>query len=217
MRFRVQLDTFAGPLDLLLYLVRKHELDVLDIPIARVADQYLEILAVLEQIDVDAVGDFLELATRLMEIKSRMMLPRQEEVEEQPDRGSAAGPRRRGCWSTSGTRTRRRMLEERDREWQLRFARRGERPGRRPARPGRPADPGGRAVGPGERIQPRDAREGGAASRRGSATTTRRSKSYMQRIADRLAAEPRLAFADLFPAEGTQGRSWWACSSRCWS
>src|SRR5262245_16796143 len=81
MRFRVLLDQFAGPLDLLLYLVRRHELDVLDIPLAQVTEQYLEILAALEQIDVDAVGDFLELATRLMEMKSRMMLPRQEENE----------------------------------------------------------------------------------------------------------------------------------------
>ena len=70
---------FAGPLDLLLYLVKKHELEVLEIPIARVAEQYLEILSVLEVIDVDAVGDFLEMATQLMEIKSRLMLPRHEE------------------------------------------------------------------------------------------------------------------------------------------
>ena len=61
---------------MLLYLVRRNELDVLDIPIAVVAAQYLEILAAIQQIDVDAVGDFLEMATRLMEIKSRMMLPR---------------------------------------------------------------------------------------------------------------------------------------------
>ena len=54
MRFSVDLDIFNGPLDLLLYLVRKHEVDVTDIPIARITDQYLEYLAVLEQIDVDA-------------------------------------------------------------------------------------------------------------------------------------------------------------------
>lgn len=81
-RFRVQLEAFAGPYDLLLYLVRKHELDILDIPIATVTQQYLEILAVIEQIDVDAVGDFLEVATKLMEAKSQSMLPRHEEEEE---------------------------------------------------------------------------------------------------------------------------------------
>ena len=75
MRFSVQLDVFRGPLDLLLYLVRKHELDVTDIPLARVIDQYLDYIAVLEQIDVDAVGDFLDMASSLIEIKSRMVLP----------------------------------------------------------------------------------------------------------------------------------------------
>src|SRR3989304_1536400 len=82
MRFSVQLDDFRGPLDLLLYLVRKHELDVVDIPLARVIDQYLQYIAVLEQIDVDAVGDFLDMASTLIEIKSRMVLPGGEEVEQ---------------------------------------------------------------------------------------------------------------------------------------
>jgi segregation and condensation protein A len=78
MNFRVALDIFRGPLDLLLYLVRKHELDVLDIPIALIADQYLEQLEVLEQLDVNAVGDFVEVASLLIEIKSRMVLPEVE-------------------------------------------------------------------------------------------------------------------------------------------
>jgi segregation and condensation protein A len=56
MRFRVQLDMFAGPLDLLWYLVRKQELDILDIPIALVTDQYMQMLTVLEVIDVNAVN-----------------------------------------------------------------------------------------------------------------------------------------------------------------
>jgi segregation and condensation protein A len=123
MRFRVQLDMFSGPLDLLLYLVRKHELEVLEIPLARVAEQYLEILAVLEQIDVDAVGDFLEVASQLMEIKSRMMLPRHEEIEEEP----VDDPRHelvsrlleyKKYKEAAG------RLEERAREWQLRYERR---------------------------------------------------------------------------------------------
>lgn len=80
MRFRVQLEQFAGPLDLLLYLVRKHELDPLSISITTVIDQYLDIVAVLEAVDVDAAADFLEIATRLMEMKSRQMLPRPEET-----------------------------------------------------------------------------------------------------------------------------------------
>ena len=59
MNFRVDLDTYRGPLDLLLYLVRKHEVDVADIPIALITRQYLEHLEILEALDVDAVGDFL--------------------------------------------------------------------------------------------------------------------------------------------------------------
>ena len=80
--FRVDLSVFRGPLDLLLYLVRKHELEILEIPIAAITDQYLEYLAVLDQLDVDAVGDFLAVAAMLVEIKSQECLPRGDEVEE---------------------------------------------------------------------------------------------------------------------------------------
>ena len=82
MDFRVDLSIFRGPLDLLLYLVRKHEVDICDIPIAEVTDQYLEYLAVLEKLDVNAVGDFLALASTLIEIKSQQVLPRNDEVDE---------------------------------------------------------------------------------------------------------------------------------------
>jgi segregation and condensation protein A len=83
MRFRVDLELYSGPLDLLFYLVRKHELDILDIPIAEVIEQYMALLKVLEAMDVNAVGDFLELASRLMEIKSRLLLPKHEEQAEE--------------------------------------------------------------------------------------------------------------------------------------
>src|SRR5258706_102675 len=82
MDFRVQLDVFRGPLDLLLFLVRKHELDVRDLPIALIADQYLAHLEILQQLDVDEVGDFLELASTLIEIKSQLVLPRGAEHAE---------------------------------------------------------------------------------------------------------------------------------------
>jgi segregation and condensation protein A len=85
MDFRVDLDLFRGPMDLLLYLVRKHEVDVTDIPIAVIADQYLEYLAVIEQLDVNAVGDFLALASTLVEIKSQQVLPHGDEVDDQLD------------------------------------------------------------------------------------------------------------------------------------
>lgn len=73
--YQVVLDTFRGPMDLLLYLVKRDEIDVLDIPIARVAAQFKDYLDVLSLIDVERAGDFLVLAATLMEIKSKLLLP----------------------------------------------------------------------------------------------------------------------------------------------
>ncbi len=73
--YRVNLDIFAGPLDLLLYLVRKEEVDIYDIPLAKITDQYLHYIEVLQTLDVDLAGDFLVMAATLMEIKSAMLLP----------------------------------------------------------------------------------------------------------------------------------------------
>ena len=83
MEFRVELEVFRGPLDLLLYLVRKHEVEITDLPIAPITDQFLEYLTVLEQLDINVVGDFVEMASTLMELKSRLVLPRSEEVEDE--------------------------------------------------------------------------------------------------------------------------------------
>lgn len=76
--YRVNLDIFAGPLDLLLYLVRKEEVDIYDIPLAKITDQYLRYVELLKQFDIDLAGDFLVMAATLMEIKSAMLLPTAE-------------------------------------------------------------------------------------------------------------------------------------------
>jgi segregation and condensation protein A len=76
--YRVNLDIFAGPLDLLLYLVRREEVDIYDIPIARITDQYIRYIEMLKSLDIDLAGDFLVMASTLMEIKSAMLLPRAE-------------------------------------------------------------------------------------------------------------------------------------------
>lgn len=83
--YRVRLDLFHGPLDLLLFLVRRNEIDVLDIPVAVVTDQYLKYLEQLASIDLDQAGDFLVMASTLIAIKSRMMLPRTDDREELED------------------------------------------------------------------------------------------------------------------------------------
>ena len=78
--YRVELDAYAGPLDLLLFLVKRHEIDLHDIPIARLTEQYLAHLKLLQQIDVGLAGEFLVMAATLLEIKSAMLLPRPEEA-----------------------------------------------------------------------------------------------------------------------------------------
>src|ERR1700738_4935182 len=83
--YLVNLEVFRGPLDLLLYLVKREEVDVRDIPIARVAEQFKEYLDVLALIDVERAGDFLVMAAALMEIKSKLLLPRAEESAEEED------------------------------------------------------------------------------------------------------------------------------------
>jgi segregation and condensation protein A len=81
MEYKVELSTFRGPLDLLLFLVKRDEVDICDIPIAKVTAQFLEYLNVLQVVDVEAAGEFLVMAATLMEIKSRLLLPRTEEQE----------------------------------------------------------------------------------------------------------------------------------------
>ncbi len=74
--YRIKLQVFEGPLDLLLFLIRKNELDIYDIPIESVTKQYLEVLRAMQQLDLDLAGEFFVMAATLMEIKSRMLLPR---------------------------------------------------------------------------------------------------------------------------------------------
>ena len=87
--YKVDLDIYNGPIDLLLYLIRKEEVNIYDIPIARITDQYLQYVEALQTLDMNIVGDFLVMAATLMYIKSYMLLPRTEaqgveEEEEDP-------------------------------------------------------------------------------------------------------------------------------------
>ena len=73
---RVLLDTFSGPLDLLIYLIRKQNIDILDIPVTLITEQYLAYLDLMEEMDMGLAADYLLMAATLAEIKARMMLPR---------------------------------------------------------------------------------------------------------------------------------------------
>ncbi len=121
-RFKVQLGAFCGPMDLLLYLVRKHEVDILNIPVADVTRQYLEFLDVLEVLDLDSIGEFVVTASTLLEIKSFQALPTEEEEEEE----ELEDPRKelvtqllaykKFCEGAG-------LLEQRSRIWQRRYPR----------------------------------------------------------------------------------------------
>jgi len=79
----VFLDAFEGPLDLLLYLIKRQNLDILDIPIAQITAQYMEYVELMKEIRLELAAEYLVMAAMLAEIKSRMLLPRQEEQEEE--------------------------------------------------------------------------------------------------------------------------------------
>lgn len=85
MSYKIKLEIFEGPLDLLLYLVKKDHLNIYDIPIAKVTEQYLEYLNLMQLLDLNIAGEFLVVAATLMQIKSKMLLPAEEQtgVEEE--------------------------------------------------------------------------------------------------------------------------------------
>src|SRR5215813_14432593 len=83
--YRVKLEIFEGPLDLLLYLIRKDEIDIYDIPIARITEQYLAYLELMQELDISVAGDFLVMASTLIYIKSKMLLPPDPKVDGEED------------------------------------------------------------------------------------------------------------------------------------
>lgn len=87
MSYKIKLEMFEGPLDLLLYLVKKDHLNIYDIPIAKVTEQYLQYLDLMQMLDLNIAGEFLVMSATLMQIKSKMLLPAQEGAaeEEQED------------------------------------------------------------------------------------------------------------------------------------
>lgn len=84
MSYKIRLEIFEGPLDLLLYLIKKDHLNIYDIPIARVTEQYLQYLELMKLLDLNVAGEFLVMAATLLQIKSKMLLPA-EEAEVPPE------------------------------------------------------------------------------------------------------------------------------------
>jgi len=82
---KVKLPVFEGPLDLLLYLIRKEEIDIYQIPIERITQQYLETLRILQMLNLELAGEFLVMAATLLYIKSRMLLPKDQQLPEEEE------------------------------------------------------------------------------------------------------------------------------------
>ena len=82
MEMNVKLQVFEGPLDLLLHLIDKNKVDIYDIPIVEITDQYMEYVRAMDNSDLDIMSEFLLMATTLLDIKSRMLLPREEKEED---------------------------------------------------------------------------------------------------------------------------------------
>ncbi len=89
--YRVKLTDFEGPLDLLLFFIKRDELDITDIPIAQITQEYLEYLHLMASLDLEVAGDFIVMAATLMQIKVRMLLPRDENAEAEEDPACRAG------------------------------------------------------------------------------------------------------------------------------
>ncbi len=85
MSYEIKLDIFEGPLDLLLYLIRKNEIDIYNIPIALITEQYLEYLDMMRSLNLDLAGEYLVLAATLIHIKSKLLLPPAEGEEEEEE------------------------------------------------------------------------------------------------------------------------------------
>ena len=106
----VELEIFEGPLDLLLHLIKKNEVSITDIPIATITEQYLATLEFMQTLSLDVAGEFLVMASTLIHIKSRMLLPAGDDGGDEEEKGSTrAMSWCAGCSNISATRKRRRI------------------------------------------------------------------------------------------------------------
>ena len=94
MDMTIKLQVFEGPLDLLLYLIEKNKVNIYDIPIVEITSQYMEYVAEMKRRDLDVLSEFLVMAATLIDIKSKMLLPKNEEEEEEDEEDDGCGGQR---------------------------------------------------------------------------------------------------------------------------
>ena len=206
--FRSGEPPFEGPLDLLLHLVREHEIDLFDIPIARITESYLGALQALRELDIDVAGEFLHMAAQLALMKSKLLLPRTEVAEDAPADDAGADPRaelvRRLLEyqkdKAAGEELARHDILDRDV-----FARRA-----RPALVPQPEGPEGLAeVSVFKLIEALDRALENARPEPGHEVETDRLSitDAISRVADVLRARGRVSFEDLLSGDGRNGRA----------
>jgi segregation and condensation protein A len=201
---------FEGPLDLLLHLVKEHQVDLFDIPIARITESYLATLEALRELDIDVAGEFLQMAAQLMLMKSKLLLPRTEVAEDAQPEEAGGDPRaelvRRLLeyqkYKAAGEELRRRDVLDRDV-----FARRA-----RAALMPRPEGPEGLAdVSVFELIEALDRALANARPELGHEVATDRLTitDAISRVAEVLRARRRASLEELLAGDGHQGgRAW---------
>src|SRR6187549_1627229 len=121
--YRIDAEIFAGPLDLLLYLVRRHEVDICSLSLSRITTDFVNYIEVLEFLDFDLIGDFVVVASTLLEIKSRDVLPHAVEVSDDAPEDEAGGDLIARLMEYRRYKEAARALEERASEWLARFPR----------------------------------------------------------------------------------------------
>jgi segregation and condensation protein A len=206
MEYKVQIDVFSGPLDLLLYLVRRQEVDIGDLPIAEITSKFIEFIEVLEVLDLDLIGDFVVMASTLVEIKSRMVLPRPEETpetttEEEDDPRSDLV---RQLIEYKKFKDAARLLEHQAAEWQERYPRLSDE---RPQQAGDPSSDRIKEVELWDLVSAlsRVLRRNTSANPTAIVYDDTPISTYIERIHARVLAEGQVAFSQLF--EGTNLKS----------
>ena len=126
MSYHVKLEIFEGPMDLLLHLIKKHELDIYDIPIAPITQQYLEYLDLMKSLDMEIAGDFLVMASTLTHIKSRMLLPPTGEPGEDDEGADPRAELIRRLLEYKRFKDAAASLEQREQDWSKVFTRETE-------------------------------------------------------------------------------------------
>jgi len=205
--YRINLDMFSGPLDLLLYLVRRNEVEIVEVSLSRITTQFEEYLEVLKFIDLDLVGDFIVLASTLIELKSREVLPRpaEESEAEQPDADKPMNELIQQLLEYKKFKDAATALEDRSAEWQDRFPRLTN------DRPRQGKDPAADTI---KEVELWDLVSALSRILR-TKIVTKESRIrydetpisvYIERIGERVRAERRVAFSSCFEGSNDRGR-----------